>query len=188
MFPMPDLDPRSTVPLYRQLYDYIGELVRTGKLARGEKLPATRELAGSLGLNRATVGAAYELLEGEGLISSHVGRGSFVAGVAAAERRPPDWKSLLARPEGFLPVPALPVSEESISFAASRPAERLFPMQEFRAACHEVMAQAHLNGILQLGSTAGYEPLRAHLWEAAREEGSGRPGDGLMVTSGCQQG
>ena len=49
-------------------------------LTRGERLPATRELAGLLGLNRTTVSAAYEMLETEGLIAGQVGRGSFVTG------------------------------------------------------------------------------------------------------------
>ena len=44
------------------------------------RLPATRELAGQLGLNRTTISAAYTLLESEGLITGHVGRGSFVTG------------------------------------------------------------------------------------------------------------
>src|SRR6266853_2990615 len=72
------LDPNSESPLYRQLFEKIKGLIETGNLGDGERLPATRELAGSLGLNRATIAAAYELLESEGLLRGHVGRGSFV--------------------------------------------------------------------------------------------------------------
>ena len=60
-------------------------------MVRGERLPATRELAGSLGLNRTTIAAAYELLESDGLIRGHVGRGSFVEGSATRL----DWESLI---------------------------------------------------------------------------------------------
>src|SRR5260370_38937863 len=80
VIPQPVLNPRSEVPLYRQLHHYYMDLIRSGSLAQGERLPATRELAGLLGLNRTTVSAAYEILESEGLISGQVGRGSFVTG------------------------------------------------------------------------------------------------------------
>src|SRR5438477_1056427 len=86
VIPQPVLDPRSEVPIYRQLHQYFTDLIRSGTLAQGERLPATRELAGQLGLNRTTVSAAYELLESAGLISGHVGRGSFVTGGPGAER------------------------------------------------------------------------------------------------------
>ena len=55
----------SPSPLYRQLYEHIALRIRSGELARGERLPATRELAGLLGLNRTTVSAAYDVLETE---------------------------------------------------------------------------------------------------------------------------
>ena len=56
----PNLSHQSEVPLYRQLYEHIALRIRSGELARGERLPATRELAGLLGLNRTTVSAAYD--------------------------------------------------------------------------------------------------------------------------------
>src|SRR5256885_7978443 len=81
MLPLGSFDPDSESPLYRQLYVQVRNLIESGSIARGARLPATRELAGQLGLNRTTVSAAYELLETEGLITGHVGRGSFVADV-----------------------------------------------------------------------------------------------------------
>src|SRR5260370_16057958 len=49
-------------------------LIDSGSVPHGTRLPATRELAGQLGLNRTTISAAYALLESEGLITGHVGR------------------------------------------------------------------------------------------------------------------
>src|SRR5262245_53303761 len=74
----PQLVHDSELPLYRQLYEQLAGQIRSGKLVRGDRLPATRELAGLLGLNRTTISAAYELLEADGLIAGQVGRGSFV--------------------------------------------------------------------------------------------------------------
>src|SRR5882672_10412126 len=126
MLPKPQLNPASDVPLYHQLYRHFTELIQAGTLARGSRLPATRELAGLLGLNRTTVSAAYELLESEGLISGQVGRGSFVTGVPKRENHDLDWRVLLT-PSASTPQPGAP-SKEAISFAASRPSELLFPM------------------------------------------------------------
>ena len=47
--------------------------------------------------------------------------------------------------------------------------------------------RADFASVLQLGSPGGYEPLRQYLIEAAQQEGVMRPGDDLMITSGCQQ-
>lgn len=181
----PELDLQSAVPIYRQLHEHIALLVRSGKLGRGERLPATRELAGLLGLNRATVAAAYELLETEGLISSHVGRGSFVTGAPAGPQNGLDWGALLDRPAD--PAPAFSLDENGISFAASRPSEELFPLDEVRSTSAEVMAQPDLPAILQLGSPSGYEPLRRRLLDHALANGVARSGDELIITNGCQQ-
>jgi 2-aminoadipate transaminase len=179
------LDPDSSVPLYRQLHTRIKESIACGALRKGERLPPTRELAGKLGLNRATVAAAYTLLESEGLIRGHVGRGSFILG--EPESSPGlEWGRLLAPAEPTsAPPPA--AGPDAISFATSRPCEDLFPMEDFRRSSEEVLASPHAAAILQLGSPAGYPPLRHYLLEEARRAGVGRTGDDVLVTNGCQQ-
>ena len=131
----PDLDANSQVPLYRQLASYLAHLIETGNLLPGDRLPPTRELAGQLGLNRTTVSAAYESLEQTGLIKGSVGRGSFVCGIHEPES--PDWSGLLTASVSAYTGGSRPVA---INFSASRPSERLFPVDEFRASCDEVLA------------------------------------------------
>lgn len=186
MFPKPELDPGSAVPLYRQVYDQIREFIRSGRLRKGERLPATRELAGILGLNRMTVTAAYELLEREGFIRGHVGRGSFVFGEGAPEASGLNWDELLPAWQ-TLPAPPAFSSDEVISFATCRPSETLFPLEAFRMSCQEVLRDPQIAAILQLGSPHGYVPLRQYLLEEARRTGAARPSDDIVITSGCQQ-
>ena len=81
----PQLRHDSDIPLYRQIFLHISAQIRSGELPSGERLPATRELAGLLGLNRATISAAYEMLETEGLIAGHVETGGVIAGRQAAK-------------------------------------------------------------------------------------------------------
>src|SRR3954447_13182337 len=91
----PTISHDSDSPLYRQLADQIGVRIRSGQLPRGERLPATRELAGLLGLNRTTVSAAYAMLEEQGLIAGQVGRGSFVTAGSDTSSAGVNWTSLL---------------------------------------------------------------------------------------------
>jgi 2-aminoadipate transaminase len=157
----PQLDPALDAPLYRQLYEQIRTSIESGDLPLGSRLPPTRELAGQLGLNRTTISAAYDLLESEGLIRGHVGRGSFVSARTAAG--------------------------PAVSFAASRPATDLFPMDEFRRTCQEVIEGPEALSILQLGAPSGYAPLRDYLLDGARKNGDAGPNDDILITSGCQQ-
>lgn len=179
MIPLPQLDPSSEEPLYKQLHGILRDAIVSGRLARGERIPPTRELAGQLGLNRATVSAAYELLEQEGLLRGHVGRGSYVAG--EAESAGLKWDEILP-PLGDAVRPA--AGAEGISFATARPSEQLFPLDEFRATINEVMDSREAACILQLGSPYGYAPLRRHLRERS---GVVRESDDVLVTNGCQQ-
>src|ERR1700680_3735946 len=123
------LDHQSESPLYRQLYEQIAEQIRSGRLSSGAKLPATRELAGLLGLNRTTVSAAYERLETEGLIAGQVGRGSFVAASPENRNRGVDWSALLERNEAPVASPASAGGRrEVIRFVMSSPSHALFPL------------------------------------------------------------
>lgn len=182
--PIGSLDAASQTPLYRQLYDAIRRLIESGGLERGGRLPATRELAGQLGLNRATISAAYELLEAEGLITGQVGRGSFVSG-SSAPKPGVNWTEILA--PSMVTFPVAPTSAPLASFSTSRPSELLFPLDDFRVTCEEVIRGPEAQTILQLGSPSGYPPLRRYLFDVALAEGLARDSDDILITSGCQQ-
>jgi DNA-binding transcriptional MocR family regulator len=177
----PELDLNSETPLYRQLGGYLQRLIESGDLLPGDRLPPTRELAGQLGLNRTTVSAAYELLETGGLIRGSVGRGSFVCGVPERETSSLNWSRALTASQTASTGSVRP---GVINFSASRPSEKLFPVEEFRACCDEVLRSDRLRSLLQLGSPGGYEPLRNYL---LNRSGLARDTDDILITNGCQQ-
>jgi GntR family transcriptional regulator len=72
------IDPTSATPLHRQLSSGIRASIVDGRLAGGERLPAARALAASVGVNMHTVLRAYGTLRDEGLIELHRGRGAVV--------------------------------------------------------------------------------------------------------------
>ncbi len=71
-------------PLYQQITERFKELVLTGAMKEGDKIPSVRELAATLAINPNTIQRAYRELENQGYILSVPAKGSFVAPVKAA--------------------------------------------------------------------------------------------------------
>lgn len=64
--------------LYRQVADQIENLIAAGEFAPGDRLPPERDLAGKLGVSRATVREAMIALELAGLVDVRTGSGIYV--------------------------------------------------------------------------------------------------------------
>src|ERR1700687_3793842 len=73
------LDPRSGVPVYRQIIDQVLGGIASGKLRAGDQLPTRRQLAVDLSINPNTVVRAYRELELGGLLETHQGTGTFIS-------------------------------------------------------------------------------------------------------------
>lgn len=79
------IDPGDELPVGLQLTWRLRALIATGRLTSGERLPSFRRLSEWAGVNVNTVRAVYAGLEGEGLVVSRQGQGTFVAeGIEAA--------------------------------------------------------------------------------------------------------
>ena len=93
-------DRAGRLPLARQIQLHIERLIGQRLLGAGAKLPATRELARDLGVNRTTVALAYDELVAGGWARAHVGQGTFVADQVPAAEAPRaaaprfDWTGL----------------------------------------------------------------------------------------------
>jgi GntR family transcriptional regulator / MocR family aminotransferase len=72
------LDRTSEVPLHRQLYRQLRELIEKRSLPSGMTLPSTRILAKDIGIGRNTVIAAYDQLSLEGFLAMVRGSGPVV--------------------------------------------------------------------------------------------------------------
>src|SRR5438552_18449114 len=73
------LDPRSGVPVYRQIIDQVQSGMASGTLAVGDQLPTVRQLAVDLAINPNAVLRAYRELELGGLLETHQGTGTFIS-------------------------------------------------------------------------------------------------------------
>lgn len=83
----PDLS-AQTGPKFRALANALREAARSGELSPGTRLPPMRELAWRLRVTTGTVARAYQVAAAEGVIESHVGRGSFIAAPRALRPAP----------------------------------------------------------------------------------------------------
>jgi DNA-binding transcriptional regulator YhcF (GntR family) len=83
-----ELDPASAVPTFLQLRAQLIELVRSGALKPGTRIPTVRALAQELGIAPNTVAKAYRHLEDDGILETRGRNGSFISPQGdAAERK-----------------------------------------------------------------------------------------------------
>ena len=75
---------------------------------------------------------------------------------------------------------------EVISFAGGLPAPDVFPVEEFSAACGQVLKEWGAQA-LQYGSTEGYLPLREMIARHTGRYGISISADNILITSGSQQ-
>ena len=141
-------------PLYRQLEAHLRGLIEARRLLPGERLPASRDLAGHLELSRNTVNQAYQALVDAGWLRSHVGRGTFVARGGTGEPRmhaPPErglaWNGLFARRARAVVLPRSLAGEGQrgalrFDFRAGRTDSAALPGPELRAGGHQLRLRA----------------------------------------------
>ncbi|MGA9397363.1 MAG: GntR family transcriptional regulator [Anaerolineaceae bacterium] len=72
------IDFRSGVPIYTQIVEQLRQLIHQGEIKVGDKLPTVREMAADLRVNFNTVARAYRILDEAGLISTQLGRGTYI--------------------------------------------------------------------------------------------------------------
>ena len=76
------IDPTRDEPVFGQIAASVRSEIFAGRVAAGERLPAAKQIAASLGVNQHTVLHAYQLLRDEGLVDMRPGRGAVVTAVA----------------------------------------------------------------------------------------------------------
>ncbi len=92
-------DADSRIPRYLQVASVLRRRIRDGRWSVGEKIATLEELEREFGVARVTVRQAIDLLQGEGLVRSFQGRGTFVTKAPDNDRwiqLATDWESLIA--------------------------------------------------------------------------------------------
>lgn len=120
------VDPADPMPVYEQVRSQLERLIASGQLEPGRQLPTIRQLAGDLGLAKATVSRVYEGLEREGFIVTRGRHGTTVAERRRALPKAARTGKLREAAERFaLDVAQLGVSVEDAESAIAAALERL---------------------------------------------------------------
>jgi GntR family transcriptional regulator len=82
------VDPRSPIPIRRQLTEQLKHVIDGGGVPPDQALPSIRELAGFLGINPNTVARVIEDLKRSGYVEARRGSGVFVAADLPARPAP----------------------------------------------------------------------------------------------------
>lgn len=137
--------------LASQIYRQLRTGILDGRLAAGERLPSTRELATQLGVSRKTTLDVFERLTAEGYLRSRTGEGTFVAAAMTGRGNHPAHTTALqpADPLWESMPDALPMRQEGASlqydFMGGVTEKRLFPFDQWRrCVSHAVRVQARV--------------------------------------------
>jgi len=155
------IDPTSPRKVSTQLYMGLRDIILSGGVLGGERLPASRTLATDLGVSRTTVINALDRLTAEGLLEARTGAGTFVSRDLEMERpavrvaspeaeriSAPQLSQAAARAtRQFAPRARLPHSPRA--FVTGLPALDAFPMEQWTR-----IASKHWRGLR--GDVMGY--------------------------------
>ena len=196
-----EFDKNAATPIYRQITEWMKSAIQSGQLPAGTKLPSTRVFADELGVSRNTVVQVFETLNEEGLLSSRVGAGTFIADLTASETPQPviaeedprngysyPFRSLSRRGKSLVASASDAFSERPTPFMPDLPDLREFPIRTWLRLLNETSGR--LTGqILAEASNAGYEPLRrAVAQHLSASRGVLCTYNQVIITTGSQQG
>ena len=172
--------------LQQRLATSLASAVERDDLPPGTRLPPERVLATELGVARATVSAAYGLLQRRGLVERRQGRGTHVTGgdavgvdVRAAALATSLQRNLLFRRLGE-PSPG------TIDLLGSSAP----PSQAIREALAEAAAAVDIGELSRSHGyfPLGYPPLRQAIADHLTAHGLPSSAEEILVTGGAQQG
>ena len=146
------LDPHRKTPLYEQIYGFIREEIRGGRIRAGERLPSARALSGYLSVSRSTVDLAYEQLVSEGYLESVPCKGYFVCEIEGLYR-------LDEKKEETKEDDAAEQMPFRYDFAVTGTAPGGFPQNSWKKISKEVLLDAD-DSLFQLGDAKGEHGLR----------------------------
>jgi DNA-binding transcriptional MocR family regulator len=200
------LDRTSSSPIYLQISNSIQEMILSGNLEAGFRLPPERKLAEQLQVNRSTVLNAYRELKANNLVDSHIGQGTTVVfgkldgldgrsnpPVENAPVSPMPWEqlfsesSLRSQDTTVRDLLRLSGSNGMILFAAGVTVPGIDSLDALQRVQTEVLRQYGHTAVQHI-PTEGFYPLRESIGTLMKERGIHAEAEDTVVLAGSQQG
>lgn len=170
-------------PLYAVIAQDLREAIASGSIKAGTRLPAVTSLARERGVTAATIRRALRDLTEEGLITSHVGRGTFVAPSGKGMRKRAFTRD---RAEALRDLMALANRPGIIAFTRGIGDPETVERGTLTRLAHEALEGGE-DMFLDYGDPRGLPPLREAIAALYREQGIEVSPSQVLVTSGSQQ-
>ncbi|MCP4156606.1 MAG: GntR family transcriptional regulator, partial [bacterium] len=193
-----NLDRESKVPLFRQVFSQLKDLIDGNTLKPGYRMPSTRELAEKHGVNRSTVYKAYEELWALGYTESRPGSYSVVrkrhktlSDMGRAKKGLIPWEKKSSEAGRFIyhtfgkmksGLPERPAAE-LINLASLDIDHRLFPLDDFKRSINTVLVEQG-GEMFKYGECGGYRPLREYVSGRMRIHGIMVEPEEILITNG----
>ncbi|GAA0178378.1 PLP-dependent aminotransferase family protein [Clostridium sediminicola] len=173
------IDRNSFIPMIKQIYTQLKDMILKGDLESNHRLPSSRRLAETLQVSRNVVIEAYEMLTSEGYTKSVQGSGIYVNEAISISR--PTIKGPKLKLSGMKD------SNNCISFKSGLPALDKFPRSKWLQCYRESIFNIP-DKELGYDLPNGYLPFRKTLSEYLfRSHGIRCHEDQIIITSGAVQ-
>lgn len=181
----------DSAPLYHQVADHIHDLIRSGTLRSGEKVPSVRRLSSQQSCSVSTVLQAYQRLEDAGVLEARPQSGYYVRRPVTpmaepAPSRPP--RRALAVEVNALADTMLSAAQDPkmVSFGSACPQGALFPLERLRRALSS-RARRDREALGRYGLPPGSDALRRAIARRSLEWGCRIDYRNLITTTGCME-
>ncbi|MEM9472244.1 MAG: PLP-dependent aminotransferase family protein, partial [Pseudomonadota bacterium] len=157
------LDRAGAAPLHVQLTSQLRDMILSGRIAPGGRLPGSRAFAGDLGVSRITVTTSMDQLVAEGFAEGRHGKGLFVA-----PHLPDTSLKITGYDEPFEIRPIEKGRPAPLPFQPAAHDGRLFPHQEWAKLLEQAWRNPDIrtaSGIDPSGHPALREAIAHHLHE-----------------------
>lgn len=180
-------------PLWRQIDAAVREAVTRGRLRPGDRLPSVVDLAKALKINKLTALKAYRGLEKDGLLQSHVGRGTFVAGAGApgAPETKPEVSRAIRRvregwAQGLRELLSMDRPPGTVNLSGGVPSPATVPDGLLERLSQDVVRK-NPRRLYEYGGPAGLAELREAIARTLTRSGTPVSPDEILCTNGSQQ-
>ncbi len=187
---------QSEVPIYVQVSNAITQLITSGKLIPGQKLPGSRVLANQLNVHRKTINMAFDELLQQGYLESIPQKGTYVTS-HIPKLDPQQWNPLekqqTSHKAGFdfhhhrkLKFPYL-VHKTGLVIDEGLPDLRLSPIEEIQRTYRNMLSRTYQLKHWSYGSPFGDEWLREEYARYLRNtRGLLVDAENVLITRGSQ--
>ena len=177
---------------YERFAEEIAELIRSGLLAPGERVPSVRHASRTYGISPATVFQAYYQLEDRGLIQARARSGYFVREHAKRPLPEPEISPRLSETtdvavsELVFSVLASLRDPDTVPFGSAFPSPDLFPLQRLARSMAQTVRDMPASDVVA-DMTSGNPALCRQIALRYMLGGVMLPMEELVITTGAME-